>query len=96
MYHNYKIKNSSDEYGNKLNFRQDGDYFEVEKPKNRDIEYIIVEYSGFSEAFYLNRKAVFLPGLFAIIRNLDSTVSLQYMVVTIFHQGTTKQSLRLI
>lgn len=65
LYHNYKIEKIYDEVGNSLSFTRDGDYFEVLKPSSADISNIIVEYSGFSEAFYSNEHAVFLPGFFA-------------------------------
>lgn len=65
LYHNYKIKKVYDENGNKLKFNQHNDYFDVEKPNNRDIKSINVEYSGFSETFYSNGNATFLPGFFA-------------------------------
>ena len=64
LYHGYKIKKVYDEKDNELEFSQNGDYFEVFKPNGENLDSIIVEYSGFSEAFYSNRQAVFLTGLF--------------------------------
>ncbi len=66
LYHNYKIKKVYDATGKKLSYTQDGDYFDVKNPTpGKALKQIIVEYSGFSEAFYSNSKAAFLPGFFA-------------------------------
>lgn len=64
LYHGYKISSVRDGGGNKLRFEQNGDYFTVLNPGRKNLDKIVLKYSGFSTQYYSNLQGLFLPGYF--------------------------------
>lgn len=64
LYRNYDIKRVTGKKGQELEFKQEGDYFEIYNPSGARLEEVSVLYSGFSPIFYSNCQAVLLPGCF--------------------------------
>lgn len=65
MYHGYKIKNITNEKGEKLKYSvMGGDYINIINTKE-SIKKIVFEYSGFCRFFYATTQGVNLPGSFA-------------------------------
>lgn len=64
LYHGYKISSVQDGNGNKLRFEQDGDRFTVFNPEKKNLDKIVLKYSGFSTQYYSNIQGLFLPGYF--------------------------------
>lgn len=65
LYHGYKIKNITNENGEKLNYSiRGGDYVSISN-KGKKVNKIIFEYSGYCRFFYSTTQAVNLPGGFA-------------------------------
>lgn len=64
LYHNFKIKEITDQNGTSLKFKQESDHVEVYSAGNL-ISEIRFMYSGYNPRFYTNSQGVFLPGYFA-------------------------------
>lgn len=65
MYHGYRIKNITNEKGEKLKYSvTGGDYINIINTKE-SIKKIVFEYSGFCRFFYSTTQGVNLPGSFA-------------------------------
>lgn len=64
LYHNFKIKEITDQNGNSLKFKQESDHVEVYSSGNL-ISEIRFMYSGYNPRFYTNSQGAFLPGYFA-------------------------------
>lgn len=62
LYHGYRIKSISDEKNNKLLFEQKGDHFTVKNQNKRNINELVIHYSGFSPIYFANIQGVNLPG----------------------------------
>lgn len=64
LYRKYNIKEIFDKNGELIEFKRDGDYFEVLNSTNDKLENIRIIYSGYSPVFYSNSQGVLLPGCF--------------------------------
>ena len=63
LYHGYKVKEVKDESGRELNFKQTGDWIEVESAG--ETSSLTFSYSGYSNTHYSNGQGAALPGTFA-------------------------------
>ncbi|MCM1245274.1 MAG: hypothetical protein NC293_06465 [Roseburia sp.] len=63
LYHGYKVKYIRNGEGNRMDFKQEGDYITVYA--DAPVEYLDLYYSGSGDIFYSNTNACFLPGYFA-------------------------------
>ncbi|MBW9159184.1 ABC transporter permease [Clostridium tagluense] len=64
LYRNYKIEKIIGKNSEILEYKRDGDYFEITNPTNEKLEKITILYSGYSPVFYSNAQGVLLPGCF--------------------------------
>jgi hypothetical protein len=64
LYRNYKIEKILGKNSEILEYKRDGDYFEIINPTNEKLEKITILYSGYSPVFYSNAQGVLLPGCF--------------------------------
>ncbi len=64
LYHNFKIKNITDQNGTFLSFKQENDRVEVYS-SGQPLTTLHFTYSGYNTRFYSNTQGVFLPGYFA-------------------------------
>ena len=63
LYHRYVITKITNQYGETMDFVQEGDHFRVYNSVET-LEKIIIHYMGYSPRFYSNRQGVMLPGFF--------------------------------
>ena len=64
LYHGYRIQSIHDESGKNMKYERDGDYVTVINRDKDPIRQMTFVYRGFSNVFYSNQKACFLPGIF--------------------------------
>lgn len=62
LYHGYRVTDVRDAEGNKLSFRQEGDYLMVQSAT--ETQQISITYSGSGDRYYSNEQGVSLPGSF--------------------------------
>lgn len=60
LYHKYKVKNITNQNGDKLDFKQDSDYLTVKA--NGETEYLNIKYYGGSSQYYSSYSGINLPG----------------------------------
>lgn len=63
LYHGYKVSGISDQDGNKLAFKQEGDYIEVFSDSN-NILTLTFKYKGYNPTYYSHSQGISLPGHF--------------------------------
>lgn len=61
LYHGYRMKEVKDQNGEKLEFRQEGDYLTVQS-SGKEVSALTFSYSGFNGHCYTTSQGIFLPG----------------------------------
>ncbi len=64
LYHGYHITQVSDDSGNPLTYKQEGDYITIDNNSSGSLKSIVFKYYGYNYKFYSNSEAVLLPGSF--------------------------------
>lgn len=64
LFHGYRVKDVRDDKGEKMEFRQEGDYVIVNGDQAETVKEITFYYEGGSNLFYSNSHACFLTGIF--------------------------------
>lgn len=65
LYRGYKILTITDAEGNMLDYRREGNYFDILHHFDEGITDIYIKYSGSGNKYYSNNQGIALPGYFA-------------------------------